>query len=270
MPRLPGPLGPRRTGGAPVCCREGPRVRGRRRLRDEGGLAGPVRPHRRRGRGGGGGAVGGASGPPAGGRPRAAAASPPPAHAPPAPEAPRLAGTASHVDEQRKRQYERFLAAFAEIEALFREGKTREALAALDAIRARDAEFLKEPTKAAFVARLERAVAGLERARVLEEALLAAQMTDGRRASLDRRLAASAEVLARAGNDADLDQLTRHLKRFLLEEPASATSKDPADQVFRAFVADRRKRRDKDANPSLASAEEAEKRRVDQLEKLRQ
>jgi hypothetical protein len=190
--------------------------------------------------------------------------------APPAAESepPRLASTAGVVDERRKRLYDRFLASWGEVERLFRTGQAREALEALEAIRARDAEFLAEPTKAAAVARIEMAVRALDRAKALEESLVASRLTEERRAALGGRLAATAEVLARAGNDADLDQLTRHLRRFLLEDPGA--SKAPGDQVFRNFVADRRKRRGKDENPPLADETEAERRRVDQLEKLRQ
>jgi hypothetical protein len=183
-------------------------------------------------------------------------------------DAPRLASPAVGPDERRKRLYDRFLASWAEVERHWREGRPREALAALRAFRERDAEFLVEPGKAEAVARIEMAVRALDRAAALEASLAAATLPEDRRAVLDRRLAASAEVLARAGSDADLDQLTRHLKRFLLDEPG--LSKDPADRVLRAFVQDRRKRRGKDANPAVADEGEAEKRRVDQLEKLRQ
>ena len=40
--------------------------------------------------------------------------------------------------------------------------------------------------------------------------------------------------------------------------------------MLRAFIEDRRRRRKNDKNPPIASVDEAERRRVDELEKLRQ
>lgn len=195
-------------------------------------------------------------------------APPTPAEDPPPP--PTLASSVGAIDLVKKRAFERFQTAWEEILALWRSGKAREALAALNAIRERDAPFLALPSFAPTVGRIEASVKGLDRAAELEASLAKAKMPDAKRASLDGRLAATAEVLARTTNDADLDQLTRHLKRFLLEDASLATSKDPTDAVLRTFIKDRRARRANDKNPAVADADAAEERRVDQLEKLRQ
>ncbi len=198
----------------------------------------------------------------------APAAPPTPEEAPPPP--PTLSSSADAMIEHQRRAFERFLAEWNDILDLWKRGKTREALAALQAIRGKYAEFLTLPSYARDVARIEASVKGLDRADELEAALEAAKLTEAQRAALGGRLAATAEVLARAQNDADLDQLTRHLKRFLLDDPSLAGSKDPSNAVFVSFLKDRRGRHANDKNPPISDEAAAEQRRVDQLEKLRQ
>src|SRR5438045_3917449 len=72
----------------------------------------------------------------------------------------------------------------------------------------------------------------------------------------------------------DLGRRTRHLARFVVPDgvvgSGGAEGGDWSDVALRNFVADRRARREKDKNPAVADADAAEKRRLEQLEKLRQ
>ncbi len=160
---------------------------------------------------------------------------------------------------------------WAEVLRLQKEGRYAEALDAWKRLAKEFPELANDPAKLAVVGRLETALLAGRKQAELEKALAVAKLTDTQRAALDGKLAATAEVLARSGNEQDLDQLTRHLRRFLLPgTPGSGGAKDGADLVLRSFVEDRRRRRKDDKNPPVADVDEAERRRVDELEKLRQ
>ncbi len=105
----------------------------------------------------------------------------------------------------------------------------------------------------------------------LEKLLSLARVSPEQREAVNAKLAATAEVLAKSGSGDDLDQLSRHLRRFLLPgQGSSGGASAPADLLMNTFLEDRRSRRGKDANPPVADLTEAERRRVDQLDKLRQ
>ncbi len=200
-------------------------------------------------------------------------ASPPAGPAADAPSAapPSLAALGNAAEAARQRRRERFEVGWAEVLRLQREGRHAEALAAWKALAKELPELATDPARLAIVARIETAVLAGKRQAELEKALAVAKLSDAQRELIDGKLAATAEVLARSGNEADLDQLTRHLRRFLLPgAPGSGGAKDGADPVLRAFIEDRRRRRKDDKNPPIASVDEAERRRVDELEKLRQ
>lgn len=183
---------------------------------------------------------------------------------------PPLASGAAVAEEHRRRTKARCQELWAELQALVKAGKLAEAKALVARLRALDAAFLLDPAVAAAVARIDTAILAVDRRRQLEEALKTAKLTDAQRALVDGRLASTAEILARSGNEADLDQLTRHLRRFLLPGAPGSDGGDIADAALKAFVADRKARRSSDKNPPVVDAEAAEKRRLDQLEKLRQ
>ena len=183
---------------------------------------------------------------------------------------PPLASGAAVAQAHRERTKARCLELWAELQALIKAGRWTEAKDLAARLRALDPAFLGDPAKAAVVAHIDVAILAAERTLQLEERLKTAKLTDAQRAIVDKRLAATAEILARSGNDADLDQLTRHLKRFLLPDAPGGDGGDFADGALKAFVSDRRARRAEDKNPAVADAEAAEKRRLDQLENLRQ
>ena len=183
---------------------------------------------------------------------------------------PPLASGAAVAEEHRRRTKARCEELWAELEALVKAGKLGEAKAMAARLHALDAAFLLDPARAAFVGHVDTAVLAAERRRQLEETLKTAKLTDAQRALIDGRLASTAELLARSGNEADLDQLTRHLRRFLLPGSPGSDGNDYADAALKAFMVDRKARRSSDKNPPIADAEAAEKRRLDQLEKLRQ
>ena len=200
-------------------------------------------------------------------------AGPAPAAEPAVPEKePVLVGTLSDVTERRRRAVDRALEAWAEAKDLMAQGKAKEAAAVLARIRERAPGFLEDPCRAGEVAKIDGTAKAIDAEKKLMEFLSAQRLSAEERDLLDRQLAASAEVLARAANDADLDQLSRHLKRFLLPGGAAgnADSKDWADVQLRTFVEDRRSRRATDKKPPVADADLAEQRRLEELEKLRQ
>lgn len=194
---------------------------------------------------------------------------PPPAEKPP-PAPPPLASGRSYAEAKRQEALERAKATWEEVLRLQKEGKLAEALALARRLRKNDAAFMSDAARVAAVARIETALNAEAKQAELEKALATARLTDAQRAALSGRLAATAEVLARSANDADLDQLTRHLRRFLLPTSPGAGGDLPADALLRQFVKDRQSRRGKDTNPPVADVDAAEQRRVDQLDKLRQ
>jgi hypothetical protein len=178
-------------------------------------------------------------------------------------------GNAAEANKQRRR--ERFEVGWAEVLRLQKEGLYAEALDAWKRLSKELPELATDPARLAIVARIETAILAGKKQAELAKALAVAKLSEAQRALIDGKLAATAEVLARSGNEADLDQLTRHLRRFLLPgTPGSGGAKDGADPVLRAFIEDRRRRCTDDKNPPIASVDEAERRRVDELEKLRQ
>ncbi len=184
---------------------------------------------------------------------------------------PSLAAGGNTAEAAKQRRRERFEVGWAEVVRLEKEVKHAEALEAWKRLAKELPELAGDPARLAVVSKLETAVLAGRKQAELAKALRVAKLSEAQRELLDGKLAATAEVLARSGNEADLDQLTRHLRRFLLPgSPGSGGAKDGADQVLRSFIEDRRKRRKDDKNPPVADVDEAERRRVDELEKLRQ
>jgi len=185
--------------------------------------------------------------------------------------APTLATGKSYAEQHRERVRQRAEETWAEVLRLQQEGRLADALALAKRLRRDLPDFDKDKKKVATVERIETAINAELKREDLERALATARLSDAQRAALEGKLAATAEVLARSGNEGDLDQLTRHLRRFLLPEtPGSGDSKASADVLLRTFIQDRRSRRNNDKNPPVADVDEAERRRVDELEKLRQ
>ena len=185
---------------------------------------------------------------------------------------PKLIGTLAGANERKQRALERALAAWAEAKGLLAAGKAKEAAAVLAQLRVKHPGFVDDPGRSAEAVRIETAAKAIDAEKALAAFLASKALTAEQRLQFEGRLAASAEILARAANDEDLDRLSRHLKRFLLPDGAAgaADSKDWADVQLRTFVEDRRTRRAGDAKPPVADAEAAEQRRLEQLEKLRQ
>ena len=194
------------------------------------------------------------------------------ADAPPAP--PRLVGTSEAAAERKARALVRAGLDWEEIVRLLAEGKAKEALALLEGLRGRAPEFVADPAHAGTATRIEGLVRAADAERRLVDASRGLKLSDAQRAALEGRLAATAEVIARAQDQADVDRLTRHLARFVVPDGVVSSGGgeggDWADVALRSFVADRRARREKDKNPAVADAEAAEARRLEQLEKLRQ
>lgn len=188
-----------------------------------------------------------------------------------------LAAVGKAVVERREAERRRLAARWDEVLALEKAGKVKEALAAARRLKADVPSLFEDPEKAAALDRLAIAVEAAGKRAELEKLLAVGRLSPEQRAAVNAKLAATAEVLAKSANEDDLDQLSRHLRRFLLPNaPLAATAsgdKGPpstADAVMGAFLADRRARRGKDTNPPVADVDEAERRRVDQLDKLRQ
>ena len=194
----------------------------------------------------------------------------PPASERPPPGPPPLAGGRSYADAKRAEALARATATWQDVLELQKEGRLAEALALAKRLKKNEAAFMADPARAAVVARLETALNAATKQAELEKALATARLTDAQRAAVAGRLAATAEVLARSANDADLDQLTRHLRRFLLPTSPGSGGDLASDGLLRQFVQDRQNRRGKDTNPPVADVDAAEQRRVDQLDKLRQ
>jgi hypothetical protein len=198
---------------------------------------------------------------------------PAPASAPRVSEAPPpvLASRGNYAEEHRQRMLERAEEQWAEVLRLQKDGRLADALAVAKRLKRDAPDFTADKKKLAVVDHLEAAINSEFKRAELEKSLATAKLSDAQRAALNGQLAATAEILARSANEGDLDQLTRHLRRFLLPgAPGSGDSKDPGDVLLRQFIEDRRSRRGGDKNPPIADADVAEQRRVDELEKLRQ
>jgi len=182
-----------------------------------------------------------------------------------------LASAGRVVAERREREQTRLAAAWAEVVRLQQAGQLKAALEAARRLKADHPELFDDKTRAAAFDALAIRVDAAAKKAELEKLLSLARVSPEQREAVNAKLAATAEVLAKSGNEDDLDQLSRHLRRFLLPgQGASAGGSAPADLLMNTFLQDRRSRRGKDANPPVADLTEAERRRVDQLDKLRQ
>jgi len=185
-------------------------------------------------------------------------------------------GLARVVDDPEMRERWRLVRAqdgWARALRLAEEKKLAEALAEIAAIREAFPAFLEDKERAAKAARIEGELRAGAAAKALAVSVQTLPLTAEQRALLDRRLAATAEVLSGAANEADLDQLSRHLRRFLVPDGSAMTGGADKDWVrgpLSTFLTDRRARRATDSNPAIADAEAAEKRRIEELDKLRQ
>ena len=190
------------------------------------------------------------------------------------PGPPKLVGSAEAAAERRGRALLRAKLDWDEIVRLMEAGKAKEALELLESLRGRAPEFVADPLRASTATHIEGLVRAAEAERRLVDASRGLKLSDAQRLALEGRLTATAEVLARAQDQADVDRLTRHLARFVVPDGVVTTGGgeggDWADVALRSFVADRRARREKDKSPAGADAEAAEARRLEQLDKLRQ
>lgn len=183
-----------------------------------------------------------------------------------------LASSGSVAAELARRRRERALADWKAAQALLLDGKAKEAAEIAKRLAKEQPGFFDDPKRAAELARIEGVIRADEAKARLSALTKELRMGTADRARLEAQLADSLAVVARAGDGADADELTRHLRRFLLPgaAPTGSDSKDWADTTLRAFAEDRKSRRGKDPKQPVADAEAAEQRRVDQLEKLRQ
>lgn len=171
-----------------------------------------------------------------------------------------------------RRRLERALADWKEAQTLLEGGKAKEAAAIAARLKAEHPGFFDDPQRAAGLARIDGVLHADDAKARLSSLVSGLRMGGADRARLDAQLADSFDVLARAGDGADADELTRHLRRFLLpgSAPTGVDGKDWADATLKSFAEDRGRRRAKDPVPPISDAQAAEQRRVDQLEKLRQ
>ena len=181
-----------------------------------------------------------------------------------------LASAGRVIAERRERERARLAAVWAEVLRLQREGKLKAALDAARRLKADHPELFEDAAKTTVLDRLAIAVDAAAKKAELEKLLAGAKVSPEQRDAVNAKLAATAEVLAKSGNEDDLDQLSRHLRRFLLPGLPSGGEKGAGDLLLNTFLQDRRARRGQDKLPPVADLTEAERRRVDQLDKLRQ
>ena len=176
------------------------------------------------------------------------------------------------ASERARRRRERALQDWKDAQALVAEGKAKEAELIAKRLAEEQPGFFDDAKRAAELARMNGVLHADEAKQRLSSLAKGLRLGAADRARLDAQLADSIEVLARAGDGAEADQLTRHLRRFLLPSsaPTGSDAKDWTDTTLRSFVEDRSKRHAKDPVTPVSDAEAAEQRRVDQLEKLRQ
>ena len=187
-----------------------------------------------------------------------------------APEA--LAGEGFIVADRARRRLERALEEWKDAQALVADGKAKDVAELAKRLAAAHPGFFDDAKRAAELARMNGVLHADDAKAKLAGLAKGLRLGTGDRARLDAQIADSLEVLARAGDGADADQLTRHLRRFLLPSaaPTGSDGKDWTDTTLRSFVEDRSKRHAKDPVTPVSDVEAAEQRRVDQLEKLRQ
>jgi len=175
--------------------------------------------------------------------------------------------------------------------ATYKAGKPVEALRQIAPWRKSRPDFFTEPTRAALLAEMERAalamLARAARSMSIEEASrLAAELkdlltdphllseVDDLLAAAKRRAAASdasvgADVIAKTDLLADKEALSRHLQRFADRGPAPKKPDWVDSQVAAVAAANAALAKEPDPLP-IPDPAEAEKRRLDELEKLRQ
>lgn len=213
---------------------------------------------------------GGPEGPAAADAPPPAATPAPPPAAEPAPASLVLEGGASAPPDQKaRRQLALLLERLARVRELIAAGRWKEALALLDQIAKERAEYPLVPDFDERLRVLRMDAASRQGVKALAALKPGPEAQGLSRAELTRRIEATREVLARAGSVEDLAAYERHLRRFLLAD-VDAQSAAPADRAFGAFLTDRRGRRAKVPRPPVADPAETERRRVEELERLRQ
>ncbi len=214
--------------------------------------------------------VGGGGSTPSGGDPVERPAPAPPAGPAPTPEGRSLLAAPDVSPETRlKRQLSRLEVRLAEVRRLMAEGRWKEALALLAALRKEKAEY---PDVADFDARLSALtveIASREGVQQLSGVKAGPEARGLSREELQRRIEATRAVMALAGSVEDVDALERHLQRILLANP-DPKSEAVSDRLMRNLLDDRRGRHKQPTRPPVASPEDAEQRRLDQLERLRQ
>ncbi len=124
-----------------------------------------------------------------------------------------LASAGRVATERRERERVRLEAAWAAVLRLQQEGKTKAALEAARRLKADHPGLFDDPAKAAVLDRLAVAVEAAAKRAELEKLLAGARVSPEQREAVNAKLAATAEVLAKSGNEDDLDQLSRHLRR---------------------------------------------------------
>ena len=174
--------------------------------------------------------------------------------------------------ERLRRRMERAVEDWKDAQALVADGKAKDAAEIAKRLAAEHPGFFDDPKRAAELARMNGVLHADDAKRTLSSLAKGLRLGTADRARLDAQLADSIEVLARAGDGAEADQLTRHLRRFLLPSsaPTGSDAKDWTDTTLKSFVEDRTKRHAKDPVTPVSDVDAAEQRRVDQLEKLRQ
>lgn len=168
-----------------------------------------------------------------------------------------------------KRQLSRLEVRLAEIRRLIAEGRWKEALALLDALLKDKAEFAEVTDFEQRLSALRIDVASRQGVQDLAGVKAGPEARSLSREELQRRIEATRAIMARAASEQDVDALERHLQRVLLANP-DAKSEAPADRVLRALLEDRRLRHKQPARPPVADPQDAEQRRLDELERLRQ
>jgi hypothetical protein len=154
---------------------------------------------------------------------------------------------------------------------LYEAGKAKEALALLASLRKEAPEFFRDKDRAALLAEMEAATKPPPPKPAPEPAKVVPTLSPEARAALQKRYDTSAEIVARAASPEDRERLSRFLKRFVAPPPDGsflARSGAWQDDLLSKVAADGRSV--KDGKLPVEDAEEAEKRRLEELEKLRQ
>ncbi len=166
--------------------------------------------------------------------------------------------------------------AWAKAVALHQAGKSKEALALLGPMRKEAPAFFADPERAALLAEMEAATRPKPPPAPAGPAAIP-PLSAAARASLEARLAASAPIVASIANPADRERLNRFLTRFVAPPAVNVAAgkaslpRGPWQDVLLGAVAqDAAQRPVKGGTLTLADAEAAERRRLEELENLRQ